>query len=114
MSNKDVSGQNQLQTEWRAWLSAAKFFLAIYCLEEGSYLKQLWVSIGSNRCRQRSTTKKPAMESELIPFQHFHLVLKVLNFSVFNWFKSVPAAFHNQQARNVVRTSSVSALAPEF
>jgi hypothetical protein len=26
---------------------------------------------------------------------------------VFNWFKSMPAAFHNQQARNGVRTSSV-------
>jgi hypothetical protein len=25
----------------------------------------------------------------------------------FNWFKSMPAAFHNQQARNGVRTSSV-------
>jgi hypothetical protein len=26
----------------------------------------------------------------------------------FNWFKSMPAAFHDQQARNGVRTNSVS------
>ncbi|WP_164508144.1 hypothetical protein [Lapidilactobacillus wuchangensis] len=29
---------------------------------------------------------------------------------VFNWFKSMPAAFHNQQVRNAVRTCSVSTL----
>ncbi|WP_164508011.1 hypothetical protein [Lapidilactobacillus wuchangensis] len=28
----------------------------------------IWSLIGSNRCRQRSTTKEPAMESELILF----------------------------------------------
>jgi hypothetical protein len=34
--------------------------------------------------------------------------------AVFNWFKSMPAAFHNQQARNAVRTSSVLTPAPAF
>ncbi|WP_164508196.1 hypothetical protein [Lapidilactobacillus wuchangensis] len=33
---------------------------------------------------------------------------------VFNWFKSMPAAFHNQQARNGVRTCSVSASSRYF
>ncbi|WP_164508268.1 hypothetical protein [Lapidilactobacillus wuchangensis] len=33
---------------------------------------------------------------------------------VFNWFKSMPAAFHNQQARNAVRTDSVLSSLPVF
>ncbi|WP_164508231.1 hypothetical protein [Lapidilactobacillus wuchangensis] len=32
---------------------------------------------------------------------------------VFNCFKSMPAAFHNQQARNGVRTSPVSTPTPD-
>jgi hypothetical protein len=32
----------------------------------------------------------------------------------FNWFKSMPAAFHNQQARNAVKTNSVSTPSPDF
>ncbi|WP_164508247.1 hypothetical protein [Lapidilactobacillus wuchangensis] len=34
--------------------------------------------------------------------------------AVFNWFKSMPAAFHNQQARNAVRLNSVSTPAPDL
>ncbi|WP_164508099.1 hypothetical protein [Lapidilactobacillus wuchangensis] len=30
----------------------------------------IWSSIGSNRCRPRSTTSKPAMESDAILFYH--------------------------------------------
>uniref|UniRef100_UPI001CDBE7A8 hypothetical protein n=1 Tax=Lapidilactobacillus wuchangensis TaxID=2486001 RepID=UPI001CDBE7A8 len=34
--------------------------------------------------------------------------------AVLNWFKSMPAAFHNQQARNAVRTRSVSSSSSGF
>ncbi|WP_164508209.1 hypothetical protein [Lapidilactobacillus wuchangensis] len=34
--------------------------------------------------------------------------------AVFNWFKSMPAAFHNQQARNAVRTRSVFTSSSDF
>jgi hypothetical protein len=34
--------------------------------------------------------------------------------AIFNWFKSMPAAFHNQQARNGVKTNSVLTTSPDF
>ncbi|WP_164508204.1 hypothetical protein [Lapidilactobacillus wuchangensis] len=37
----------------------------------------IWSLIGSNRCRPRSTTSKPAMKSDSIPSQHHHRVLDV-------------------------------------
>ncbi|WP_164508114.1 hypothetical protein [Lapidilactobacillus wuchangensis] len=33
--------------------------------------------IGSNRCRQRSTTSKPAMQSEPVLSHHFHQILTI-------------------------------------
>jgi hypothetical protein len=37
---------------------------------------------GFNQCRQRSTTKKPAMASEPVLFQPLHQILTVLNFGL--------------------------------
>ncbi|WP_164508017.1 hypothetical protein [Lapidilactobacillus wuchangensis] len=40
--------------------------------------------IGSNRCRQRSTTSKPAMESDTVPFQHNHQCSHFFNICDYN------------------------------
>ncbi|WP_164508220.1 hypothetical protein [Lapidilactobacillus wuchangensis] len=55
--------------------------LAALVVRQRLVFETIWSSIDSNRCRQRSTTSKPAMESEQVPFLcHFH-VLIVFNFS---------------------------------
>src|SRR5699024_10569754 len=64
-------------------------------------------SKGFNQRRQRSTTSKPAMESEPILSQHLHQVVRVSNFSDFSKLNSMPVAFHHQPAHNGVKTSSV-------
>ncbi|WP_164508109.1 hypothetical protein [Lapidilactobacillus wuchangensis] len=42
-------------------------------------LMTIWFLIGINRCRPRSTTSKPVMQSDSILFQHLHQ-----NFNNFN------------------------------
>ncbi|WP_164508243.1 hypothetical protein, partial [Lapidilactobacillus wuchangensis] len=66
----------------------------------------IWSLIGSNRCRQRSTTSKPAMESEPFLFQDYHQALTVLNFGL-SLAQINVGRVPRQAARNGVRTDSV-------
>ncbi|WP_164508015.1 hypothetical protein [Lapidilactobacillus wuchangensis] len=44
--------------------------LAALAVRQRLALETIWFLIGFNRCRQRSTTKEPAMESDASQFQH--------------------------------------------
>src|SRR5699024_792370 len=58
--------------------------------------------------------KSPQWSQNQFRFSTCTKVLMLLDFSTFIWFKSMPAAFHNQQAHNGVRTNSASAPSPVF
>src|SRR5699024_12665593 len=60
-------------------------------------------SKGFNHRRQRSTTSKPAMESEPSLSQHLHEVFRVLNFSDFSMLHSLSVAFQIHQPSNGYR-----------
>ncbi|WP_164508193.1 hypothetical protein [Lapidilactobacillus wuchangensis] len=55
--------------------------LAALAVRQRLVFETIWSSIGSNRCRPRSTTSKPAMESKPVLFQHLHLGSKFSDWS---------------------------------
>ncbi|WP_164508275.1 hypothetical protein [Lapidilactobacillus wuchangensis] len=50
--------------------------LAASAVRQRLALMTIWSSIGINRCRPRSTTSKPAMESDSILFFNFFIFSK--------------------------------------
>ncbi|WP_164508080.1 hypothetical protein [Lapidilactobacillus wuchangensis] len=67
--------------------------LAALAVRQRLVFETIWSSIGSNRCRQRSTTSKPAMQSDAILFLNLchHLYLRLLRS---NKLRSMPTIFH--------------------